>query len=238
MSEYFLHNKLLFMNAQKAETLVQWYLRFNGYFTVENFIVHAGDDSARISRQVVGNHTETDVLGIRHKHTREVSGSLYVANDFLLQIENAPDVDFVIAEVKTGNQDKPNKIWSEGNVSVIAYIIRFAGFVEKEEEINELSKLVAQNGEYTHSSNKYSIRLLIFSESDLNKNWRHLKNIKLVDVVEFLVRVRGESWINAGLGVASVHYQWDPLINSIFEVANNFNLSLDERRKEIFSLLT
>lgn len=32
------------------EKFLSWYLRFNGYFTVDNFVVHADDDPTRISR--------------------------------------------------------------------------------------------------------------------------------------------------------------------------------------------
>jgi hypothetical protein len=36
--------------AERFEIFVTWYLRFNGYFTIPSFVVHAGDDPARISR--------------------------------------------------------------------------------------------------------------------------------------------------------------------------------------------
>jgi hypothetical protein len=35
--------------AERFEIFVTWYLRFNGYFTVPNFVVHAGDDPKRMS---------------------------------------------------------------------------------------------------------------------------------------------------------------------------------------------
>lgn len=44
------------------ETFVRWYLRFNGYFTIENFIVH---DPRRLWKQTIGNQTELDTLAIR-----------------------------------------------------------------------------------------------------------------------------------------------------------------------------
>ena len=30
--------------SKRFETFVMWHLRFNGYFTVPSFVVHAGDD--------------------------------------------------------------------------------------------------------------------------------------------------------------------------------------------------
>jgi len=106
-------------DSQLAETLAKWYLRFNGYFLVENFIVHAGDDPNRISNGKVGNHTETDVLAVRHIFSREITGDLPIENDPQIINQAATKIDFVIAEVKTGNQNKPNKLWTEKRTLVI-----------------------------------------------------------------------------------------------------------------------
>jgi hypothetical protein len=48
--------------VDKYERFVASYLRLNGYFTVPNFIVHAGDDPERILAGQVGNLTETDII--------------------------------------------------------------------------------------------------------------------------------------------------------------------------------
>ena len=54
--------------ADNYETLVRWYLRFNGYFTVESFIVH----EATNQRNQQGG--ETDVLGVRFPFSQENPG--------------------------------------------------------------------------------------------------------------------------------------------------------------------
>lgn len=98
-------------NSYKSEILARYYLRFNGYFCVENFIVHAGDDPTKISGQVIGNHTETDILAVRHRNSMEVSGNLQIQNDPLLSDDSNSKIDFLVVEVKTGNENAPNKIW-------------------------------------------------------------------------------------------------------------------------------
>lgn len=75
--------------ADKHERFVASYLRLNGYFTVPNFIVHAGDDPTRISAGQVGNYTETDILGVRLPHSREITGNLTERERFVLRIEFA-----------------------------------------------------------------------------------------------------------------------------------------------------
>ena len=115
------------IDSISGETLAKWYLRFNGYFIVDNFIVHAGDDINRIWKNIVGNHTEADILAIRHKFSKEITGPLHIQNDpKIINPLNNP-IDFVIVEVKTGQQNKPNKLWTEKRLPVIEYILRFAG---------------------------------------------------------------------------------------------------------------
>src|SRR2546426_3035308 len=71
--------------AERFETFVTWYLRFNGYFTVPSFYVHAGDDPKRISGDTVGNLTEVDTLAIRLPYSREESGAQFPIAKNLLE---------------------------------------------------------------------------------------------------------------------------------------------------------
>lgn len=225
------------MNPGKAEIVVKWYLRFNGYFIVDNFIVHAGDDPARISGGTIGNYTEVDSLGIRHKYSSETTGALQIQNDARLLEPSGSAIDLVIAEVKTGGADRPNKIWLQKNLEAIRYMLRFAGFIEKEETIDEVVKKVGEEHRYVDPAGAYSIRLIIFSEIAVNKNWKHVCNILLEEVIDFIVRVRGECWVETGIGVQSDHKQWDPLINEVFSIANDFTISAEERKQKIFAIL-
>jgi len=225
------------INSNSAELLAKWYLRFNGYFIVDNFIVHAGDDIKKISKTIVGNHTETDILAIRHKFSKEITGALQIQNDPKIICGDDPKIDFIIAEVKTGNQDKPNKLWVEKRIPVIEYILRFAGFIESEKELSQIARVVADSGLYNSSDSNFSIRLVLISEKSPNKNWHHLTNILFDDIVEFLVEVRGQCWVNENIGTASIHYQWDHLIVNIFSIANNQDIDIDKRKELIKALL-
>jgi len=209
-------NSNLKMNSNSAEILAKWYLRFNGYFIVDNFIVHAGDDINKISKTIIGNHTETDILAIRHKFSKEITGPLQIQNDSKIICKKDSKIDFVIAEVKTGNQDKPNRLWVEKRIPVIEYILRFAGFIEAENDISKISTELANAGTYHSNDSTFSIRLVIISEKSPNKNWHHLTNILFDEIIDFLVDVRGQCWVTENIGTASIHYQWDDLIVNIF----------------------
>lgn len=225
------------MNSNSAEILAKWYLRFNGYFIVDNFIVHAGDDISRISKTIIGNHTETDILAIRHKFSKEITGVLQIQNDPKIICDKDLKIDFVIVEVKTGNQDKPNRLWVEKRIPVIEYILRFAGFIESENEISKIANDLAIAGEYHSCASAFSIRLVLVSEKSPNKNWHHLTNILFDEIVDFLVDVRGQCWVTENIGTASIHYQWDDLIVNIFSIANNQEIPIDERKVLIKKLL-
>lgn len=209
------------INDRAGEILAKWYLRLNGYFTVDNFVVHAGDDPARISRDVIGNHTETDLLAVRHLFSREVSGKLEVQNDPVLMHPDKPLIDYVIAEVKTGNEDRPNSCWREKKLDVISYIVRFAGIVDTEEKIAVIANKLAEKGTYLDPSGHFAVRLIVISESPVNKHWQHLTNINFDHIIDFLVDVRMQCWINEEIGIRSIHYQWDPLMNQLFKIGNN-----------------
>ena len=150
------------MNAEKAEILVRWYLRFNGYFTVENFIVH---NPAIVSKDHISNMTETDVLGLRNCFSHEIAGQLHIANDPVLIGTHNTRIDFVVGEVKTGKEDKPNKIWRDKNINAISYLLRFAGFIETESELDTVARVLSNDGVYIHPGNQYSVRLVLFSEN-------------------------------------------------------------------------
>jgi hypothetical protein len=58
------------------------------------------------------------------------------------------------------------------------------------------------------------------------------------DAVRFIVEIRGQSWIEAGIGVASVHQQWDEMLVDLFRLAKADNRTVDERTDDVESFLT
>lgn len=225
------------IDSTKGEIFAKWYLRFNGYFIIDNYIVHAGEDSSRISNGMIGNHTEVDILGLRHKFSKEISGPVEIQNDENL-INTVPKIDFVIVEVKTGNENKPNSVWRQKKQASAEYVLRFAGFIEKENERCVVANSLVTNGRYDEDNGNYSVRLIVISENPLNTNWKHVTNILFSQIIDFIVDVRGECWFNELLGTHSYHKQWDRLIIDSFSIANNLSLSADDRKNEIKKILS
>lgn len=215
-------------NDQKVERFVRWFLRFNGYFGIENFVVHAADDPLRISDGIVAPHTETDTLGIRMPYSEEIAGTLRIAN-FPQLVDGATGrFDVVIAEAKSGNENRPNKVWRNGITEPVEYLTRFVGLCNSEEEIRAISSRLLSHFSYEDKRSRF--RYIVFS-SIANEHYGKSGVTYLVyeDLVRFLVTVRGQCWIEANIGTASVHYQWDPFINRIFDIANDSQNSTEER---------
>jgi hypothetical protein len=218
-------------SSKKLEEFTRWFLRFNGYFSIENFIVHAADDPMRISGGVVAPHTETDTLAIRMPYSKEITGRLKIANYTPLVEGSDGRMDVIIAESKSGGENRPNKVWREKEQRAVEYITRFVGLCETEEEIGKVS--CGLLSKYFYENERARYRYIIFSEEP-NAHYRDkgIGYMTYEDLVRFLVSVRGECWVTANIGVASVHDQWNPLIKEVFEIANDQSRPIDERRKE------
>ena len=220
------------MTSDVAEKFVRWFLRFNGYFSIENFIVH---DSTRIKNGAIGNITETDLLSVRFPNTKEIIDNITMEY-FLKLIKNQNGrIDVIISESKTGSKDKPNGIWINKNTEAIKYIIRFIGLFKEESIIENVS--LSLSNKFTYEDQNVRIRLIMFSEQ-LNKHYNQngLSYILYNEIVNFFVHQRN-CWQENDIGIRSIHYQWDTLINDIYVISNDINKSKSVRVKDICHLL-
>lgn len=222
--------------ADKYERFIAAYLRLNAYFTIPNFIVHAADDRKRISGGRIGMYTETDILGIRMPYSKEITGHLRIANHERLVADSEEKTDVVIAEVKSGKDNTPNRVWKKGDSDrTIAYVVRFVG-LHDECEINDVADALAST--FRFEDDCCRLRYMIFAH-EINKYYEQ-KGVTYIPfrcVIRFLVTVRGQSWIDCDLGVASVHTQWDEVLDEVFSIANEHTLLVDQRIKCIESYL-
>jgi len=223
------------VDSKKFELLTKWYLRFNGYFTVDNFIIHAADDIQRISGGTISNYTDIDILGIRMPFHTEQTGELKIKNDQRLNcIEK---IDIVVAECKTGKQNSLNKVWSNGNTHAIEYLLRFCGILQDKEKLKETASVLLKDLKF--ENDELRIRSVLFSQKTPSKDWRSrgLTYISCAEIINFLVGVRGECWITNNIGTKSTHDSWDNLIKDIFKVANDQTKSVDKKQRDIYEIL-
>lgn len=149
----------------KYERLIRWYLRFNGYFTVENFYVHNPDGTWH---DVVAAQSETDVIGIRMPYSIEAAGRVSIANHPPLIAGGGERFDVVIAEVKNVGEPIPNRIWryresrDAATLPPIEYIVRFIG-LHPEAAVSEVAQRLASH--YDHTDDRCRIRYIMFSKT-------------------------------------------------------------------------
>jgi len=139
------------------EDFIRWYLRFNGFLTVENFIIHEPDPL----RPIVPAGTETDTLAVRFPHSKEIPGEGGAPNALTFRISNDDKVfddeaiakgltDFVIAEVKSGQNKGLNKTWTDPDpdgryLDQVEYLVRWLGASGDEPTISEIARCLRRD---------------------------------------------------------------------------------------------
>ncbi len=204
------------MEVDPHELLVRWYLRFNGYLGVENFVVHQTLQGGNVQ---VG---ETDTLAVRFPHSREDPGFPLQTDPKLLDNRAVTHglVDFVVAEVKGGQNDTLNRVWRPPadpvKIDRVGYMIRWLGAFSDE----SLIRTVATELQASHSAlqDQFLFRVVMFAHKVQPK--LSLRQVTFHDIADFLVHVRAPCWQDRGFGARSPHNQWHPLIKDIWKIAD------------------
>ncbi len=105
-----------------AESLAYWFLRLNGFLTIENFIIHPDADADHN-----GARTDADIVGVRFPF-RDEQGLLDFP--FFAQLD-API--FLAVEVFAGETCKINGAWSEPERNNVGRLLAAMGVVPKGE---------------------------------------------------------------------------------------------------------
>jgi len=133
-----------------TEELAYWYLRFNGFFLINNFVIHR--------TQSIKYSSDIDLLGVRFPYVFEKIGGKTEDWDInLINNFNPQKILGVICEVKTGGYDI-NKIFHK---RYLKYAIERFGFIPN---ISDYSEKVI-NRAVTDISDKFQIgKILIANE--------------------------------------------------------------------------
>ena len=169
-------------------------------------------------------------------YSKEITGHLRIANHERLVAGSDGKTDVVIAEVKSGKNNTPNRIWKKGvSNHTIEYVVRFVG-LHDECEISGVANALASK--FCFKDDRCRLRYIVFAR-EINEFYER-KGVTYIPfrcVSRFLVTERGQSWINCDLGVASVHTQWDEVLDEVFSIANDHTLPVNERINRIESYL-
>jgi len=170
------------MAANRFELLATWYLRFNGYFTVPNFIVH------KDYRNRPGG-TDADVLAVRFPHSCEYQRRFEFEHDPEL-VSASGRVDFVICEVKTSRCDI-NEPWIRAERANVEYALRWMGFEENDTRLSQIAGDVYNSGFSEPAGMWCSVRFIAIGNEEnieLKTRMPAVKQILHSRVIDFLRR--------------------------------------------------
>ncbi len=114
-------------------------------------------------------------------------------------------------------------------------MMRFIGLFDEPETKRVAIELLSH---YRVESPNWRVRYIVFAYKP-NESYQKLgvQYMTFDHMARFLVEVRGQCWIETGIGVASSHPQWDPLMKEVFAIANNQSIPCEERQAQMLALL-
>jgi len=187
------------MPANKLEVLVNYYLRFNGYFTTPNFTVHPD------YRKQPGG-TDADILAVRFPQSQEFQINYNFERDPLLILDSK--IDFLIVEVKSGICNLNNS-WQNPERKNVEYALRWMGFLATEDEIEKAAADVNQSGVWINTSKDTTVRLMCCGSEinpELQKRYPNMLQMRLDHIVEYMK-------VRFTLGCYQIHREnWDDCI--------------------------
>lgn len=203
--------------AQPTETLVRWYLRFNGYLGVENLVVHERGSGA------VPQGAEFDVVAVRFPHSREIADFELPRDTRLTAIEKPGVVNVMIGEVKGGKDTAINDVWKAGGdealkLARLGYLVRWLGFYDNDADIDQVAGDLRRSAT---SDRGHFVRAVYFGarRSQQAEDLR-IPQILLAEIACWIVTTRASCWRDRDVAKRSCHDQWDPLIKNIWNLAD------------------
>ena len=175
---------------------------------------------------------------MRFPYSREQVDKKLIRNDPKLhdtEVNEHHLIDFVIAEVKSGKRKSLNSIWQPGNedekVSRVVYLLRWIGALGDEQRISAVARRLQK--EHRVREGGYLFRLLYFSHSHTEQAVPAVvSQITFRGIAEFIIKLRTPSWKEYGMGVRSLHEQWDKLICDVWDIGDPDKPDSDEQKVE------
>ena len=204
-------------NLRGSELLVECYLRLNGYFIVNNFILH---------KQHGSQETEVDLIGIRFPNQIEL-----IKDDGghgrIQQLENDAEligeeklVDVIIAEVKKGKSGINGPFEKE---EVLKYILNWIGCLNGKERVKAIECLKRKE-DFRTDDGKIKVRFVCFGGE---RSEIKCKQITLPGALTF-IRGRFKKYVR----YKTHSDQWSGVMKYIYDVAES-RISNDELLRKI-----
>ena len=123
-----------------AEQLAYWFLRLNGFLTIQNFIVHPNIGSEQ--------RTDADILGVRYPYRAELSPNPMVDDELFTHVKEKAFI--IIAEVKRGLCDL-NGPWKTPEKKNLQRVLRAIGAFP-ESDVNSVAQAIYTRGVFSNGT--------------------------------------------------------------------------------------
>jgi hypothetical protein len=183
------------MCAGSLDSVAEWFLRLNGFFTILNFVVHPVH-----AKEGTRQRTDADVLGVRFPHRQEVVGGEPLTDDAAFHNLQRPML--AIAEVKT-RVCKLNGPWTRQRDENVENVLRALGYVAPT-LVAAVSASLYQSGRF--ESSEFEARLLCFGASTSDRLPTGALQFTWAEVLRF-IHGRYQTFWN----VKRQHQQWPPV---------------------------
>lgn len=215
--------------GKRAEILASWYLRFNGYFPLKDFILHDAGEQI----QPGGQLTDADLLAVRLPYTIEIIRG--ENEDITVKTHDKLDVhrgilDFVIAEVSSeackfnwlvGQENEEHK---SVKVEFLKYVMQRFGWWRDDGKIDQISDCLSKEKFYSeeqHVGANESIvtRVRLLSFGVATNPELPIQQISFAEMLDYmkcdLFGCYGQT--DELKKIVSDHKQWDALIHEIYK---------------------
>lgn len=140
-----------------GEKIVYWYLRLNGFFPLENFVIHRS--------QNVSYPSDVDVIAVRFPFVyEEIGGQPDDLDKTLFDLFDPTLPIGLLCEVKTGGFDV-HELFQPHYVS---YAVGRFGFIKDPKKIG----LIVQQKAYTIEAGQFQIAKILFSNKNQSESER------------------------------------------------------------------
>jgi hypothetical protein len=165
-----------------AEKVAYWYLRLNGFFQMESFIVHPRNRGSQ--------RTDADLLGIRFPHRAEhmLDDPDRVMQDDIKTLGLSNELtDVVIVEVKSRQQCSLNGPWSTSERQNVQRVLFAIGCLPVS-EVEEAAQAIYKTGQFENQDVGIRVRLVAIGQEvsqDLAKSHPSVEQITWNEVFHF-----------------------------------------------------
>ena len=185
-----------------TESLVVWYLRFNGYFTTPNFTTHPD------FKKEPGS-SDADILAVRFQHSDERQRNFVFERDRRL-IRDCP-IDMILAEVKSSRCEL-NEKWINPHYENVEYALRWVGRWNDPAAIAEIASDVYRFGEWSDAQKADTVRFICFGKTPcetLKSTYPKVFQLLFDHLIEYM-RDR------MTMGCYQIHRErWEPFIREL-----------------------